>query len=67
MDKFTEAEKLEVLEHDWIMDQMNPEEEDRDWYACADDPYPENENGYFYQRGYDSDGNARIRYHKWGF
>lgn len=67
MDNFTEEEKLEVLEREWQLDQMNPEEPERDWYACADDPYPEDENGYWTMRGYDRDGNARKVYHRWGF
>lgn len=81
MEKFTEAEKLEVLEREWQLEQMNPPAPERDWYAFPpppedeeyeeeeeeEDPYAPNELGEWMQRGWTSDGNPRMVFVRFGF
>jgi len=78
LNPITDEEKEKIMRHDWIMEQMNPEEDEE-----CDEPLWDiggidadeskfydryDENGYeIFQDGWDSDGNPRMKHRRWGF
>ena len=72
---FTEAEKAEVMEREYRLAQMNPEEQEEEEESWGDNflpaeeenPYEETEEGYWQHRGYNQNGEPIYKFHRWGF